>query len=159
MLQFYDYNVTDSLEVPDEVCLNFHIAECQNRCEGCFSPELWDSTGISLLAVYEPILQAYSGRISCVCFLGEGRNTEVEHMEFALLCRKIHEQGFKTCLYSGRDCELEAWMECFDYVKIGAYQQESGDLSMPSTNQKLLQKTASGYEEITSKFWEGNNKT
>lgn len=67
MLEFYDYNVTNSLEVPDEICLCFHIAECQNRCHGCFPKELWKSSGISLSYVYKDIMFAYSQRITCVC--------------------------------------------------------------------------------------------
>ena len=101
MLKFYDYSVSDSLEVPEEVTLNFHIAECQNHCKGCFSSELWGTTKDNLIDVYKDILLAYSGRITCVCFLGEGKNTETEHKEFYKICNDIHSMGFKTCLYCG----------------------------------------------------------
>lgn len=154
MLKFYDYNVTNSWEVPDEVCLNFHLAECLNRCPGCFSPELQNSTDTNLTEVYEDLLLAYSNRITCVCFLGEGKNTDYEHIEFETMCKKIHSYGFKTCLYCGRNCRIEEWMRCFDYIKIGSYKQELGDLSKKTTNQRLYKKENNGYIDITYLFWE-----
>ncbi len=153
MLKFYDYNVTNNLEVPYEVCLNYHIAECQNNCAGCFSPELRETTDILLSDVYEDILMAYSERITCVCFLGEGKNTSDEHKDFKKICEHIHSLGFRTCLYCGRDCSIEEWMYCFDYIKVGSYKPEYGDLSMKTTNQKLFRKIENGYEEITYLFW------
>lgn len=153
MLKFYDYNITNSWEVPDEICLNFHLAECCNCCPGCFSPELRRNSDIILTDVYENILLAYSNRITCVCFLGEGRNTDYEHNEFKMMCNHIHNCGFKTCLYCGRNCGIEEWMECFDYIKIGSYKQELGDLSMRTTNQRLYKKTENGYVDITYLFW------
>lgn len=154
MLKFYDYSVTNSLEVPNEVCLCFHIAECQNRCNGCFSKELWESSNINLSDVYRDIMLAYSKRITCVCFLGEGRNTNCEHEEFARLCEDIHSLEFRNCLYSGRDCLIEKWMYCFDYIKLGSYKKSFGDLSMKTTNQRLYKKTEIGYEDITYLFWD-----
>ncbi len=154
MLKFYDYNVTNSWEVPDEVCLNFHLAECLNRCPGCFSPELQNSTDTNLAEVYEDLLLAYSNRITCVCFLGEGKNTDYEHIEFEKMCKTIHSYGFKTCLYCGRDCRIEEWMRCFDYIKIGSYKQELGDLSKKTTNQRLYKKENNVYIDITYLFWE-----
>lgn len=154
MLKFYDYKVTNSLEVPGEVCLCYHLSECQNRCVGCFSPELWESSDINLSDVYTDILLAYSKRITCVCFLGEGMNTEYEHTEFIYLCQEIHSLGFNTCLYCGRDCNIEDWMYCFDYIKIGSYKQSLGDLSERTTNQRLYRKTKYDYEDITYLFWE-----
>lgn len=154
MLNFYDYNVTYSLEVPNEVCLNFHIAECQNRCKNCFSPHLWNSTGVSLIEIYHSILEAYSKKISCVCFLGEGLNSKDEHKEFKTICEQIHKSGFKTCLYSGRDCIIEDWMNIFDFIKLGSYNDKCGDLSCPTTNQRLYRKASHGYDDITYLFWQ-----
>ena len=31
--------------------------------------------------------------------------------------------GKRVCLYSGRDVEPENWMNVFDYIKVGSYQQ------------------------------------
>lgn len=154
MLKFFDYNITDSLEVPDEVCLNFHIAECQNRCNNCFSPELWETYSDNLIEVYQNILLAYLNRITCVCFLGEGKNTDYEHNEFIKICRSVHGYDLKTCLYCGRNCNIEDWMNCFDYIKIGSYDEKSGDLSCRSTNQKCYRKSSNRYDDITYLFWE-----
>lgn len=88
-----------------------------------------------------------------MCVLGEGRNTNVEHNEFLCLCIDIHSSGFHTCLYSGRDCSIEEWMYCFDYIKIGSYNETLGTLSSETTNQRLYQKIGSDYKDITHLFW------
>lgn len=156
MLKFYDYNVTNCLEVPNEVCLNFHISSCQNRCDGCFSPHLWEDVGSNLLKYSDDLIQAYSKRITCVCFLGEGKNTIEEHQEFKIMCDRVHNYGFKTCLYCGRDCQIESWQTCFDYIKIGSYNKYLGDLSYSTTNQRLFKKVNNHYVDITHLFWEEN---
>lgn len=156
MLKFYDYNVTNCLEVPNEVCLNFHISNCQNRCSECFSPHLWKDIGSNLLKYSTDLILAYSKRITCVCFLGEGKNTFEEHNEFKIMCDRVHKYGFKTCLYCGRDCQIEDWQTCFDYIKIGSYNKILGDLSYPTTNQKLFKKIDDKYIDITYLFWEEN---
>lgn len=62
--------------------------------------------------------------------------------------------GKKVCLYSGRNVELENWMNVFDYIKVGSYQQFLGSLDSPSTNQVFYRKNADGiYENITHTFW------
>ena len=62
--------------------------------------------------------------------------------------------GKKVCLYSGRDVEPENWMNVFDYIKVGSYQQFLGSLDSSSTNQAFYRKKADGiYENITYTFW------
>lgn len=154
MLKFYDYTISDSIEIPMETSINFHIAECQNRCKNCFSPELWETTNVNLIDVYKNLVLAYSFCVTCVCFLGEGKNTEIEHKEFCQMCDYIHSIGMKTCLYCGRNCNIEPYMNCFDYIKTGAYIPDYGNLSCRTTNQKLLKKSGKGYCDITYLFWD-----
>lgn len=153
MLQFSNYNITYDLEVPGETCLNLHIAECQNRCCGCFSKELWESTNEPLFDCCIKLTIAYLKQISCVCFLGEGKNEDEEHSEFHHLCNILHRLHLKTCLYSGRDCTIEGWMDCFDYIKVGSYNPDRGPISCSSTNQRIFRKTDNGYQDITSLLW------
>ena len=62
--------------------------------------------------------------------------------------------GKKTCLYSGRNINVEEWMKIFDYVKVGSFQEDLGGLDSPTTNQMFYKKCTNGtYENITSDFW------
>jgi hypothetical protein len=62
--------------------------------------------------------------------------------------------NLKTCLYCGRDTEIEEWMCEFDFVKLGSYQKNRGGLNDISTNQRMLKKTENKYIDITYKFRE-----
>lgn len=152
MLLFYDVGVT-YLEVPNEKCLTFHISECQNNCQHCQSPWLHSSVGDNINEYFEYLIEAYSEQITCICFLGEGKNTETEHIEFYNLCNIAKKYKLKTCLYSGRDCNIEDWMKIFDYVKIGSYNKTLGAINIKTTNQRLYKKINHSFIDITKLFW------
>jgi hypothetical protein len=84
--------------------------------------------------------------------MGEGDCTKESREEMMLLVKKVKEKGFKSCLYSGRDCSIEDWMEMFDYIKLGSYKKEYGDLFEETTNQRMYMKTSTGYQNITNMF-------
>ena len=86
-------------------------------------------------------------------FLGSKSEKGNELEQLIDYCSVIHQNGKKTALYSGRDCDIEDWMYCFDYVKTGSYQKEYGSLVFPTTNQKLYKKQNNKFENITSIFW------
>lgn len=44
-------------------------------------------------------------------------------------------------------------MYCFDYVKLGSYQETRGSLYNKNTNQRLYKKIDSKYKNITKLFW------
>ena len=143
------------LEVPYETAICIYLSGCRNRCAHCHYPELQQTDyGDPLRRYYAEILAAYAPMATCVCFLGEGRNSREEHQEFQQHCHAAKQYGLRTCLYSGRDVGIESWMDCFDYIKLGSFQEQLGPLSSPRTNQKLYRKRPSGYEEITHLFWE-----
>jgi len=153
LLKFYDYNIS-SLEVPDHISINFHVSHCQNTCENCFSSWLQKDEGNVLNDYFKPLLIAYKIHINCVCFLGEGKNTKENHDEFLELCNVANSLNIKTCLYSGRNCEIEEWMSCFDFVKTGAYIKDCGPLNTETTNQKFFKKLSyDKWEDITRFFW------
>ena len=153
MLYFTEAGVS-SLEVPSEISLCIYISGCQNHCYHCQCPELQlpdygeplGKNGFILIAAYSP-------QITCVCFLGEGRNTQTEHEEFDGYVAYSHSLKLKACLYSGRDILPEGWMTEFDYIKVGSYQENQGPLTSPTTNQRLYKKQFGQYEDITPRFW------
>ena len=109
--------------------------------------------GDALNSNFKNIIKLYRAYATCVCFLGEGQNTAEEHKEFQSMVAFSRQQGLRTCLYSGRDIQIEPWMEMFDYIKLGSYKAELGGLNEPTTNQKLYQKTSEEYVDITYNFW------
>lgn len=142
-------------EVPNESSLCIYISGCCNRCKNCHYPLLQNTDyGLILKKFYKNIIELYKNQATCVCFLGEGKNKDEEHTEFEIIVKHVKKLGLKTCLYCGRDVEIENWMGIFDYVKLGSYNEALGDLSNPTTNQKLFKKTLNGYEDITHLFWE-----
>lgn len=150
---FFDYSIT-TLELPGEICLTFYISECQNRCADCHSQELWRPIGSDLNECFSQLIQLYRTKISCICFLGEGKNTATEHGEFAGFCKSARQLSLKTCLYSGRDCQLENWMRCFDFVKIGSYKKQYGPITEKTTNQRMYRITGNKHSDITNLFWQ-----
>ena len=140
-------------EILCEQNLVIYITECQNNCVGCHTPYMHDKYGDYLSDYFDEIFETYKSYITCVCFMGEGLNSNLTRKELIDYCRVIHQNGKKTALYSGRDCDIEDWMYCFDYVKTGSYQKEYGSLVFPTTNQKLYKKQNNKFENITSIFW------
>ena len=141
-------------EVPNEIALCIYLSGCLNRCPDCHYPELQRSDyGDFLSAYYADIIDLYLRQATCVCFLGEGSCGVEEREELQRYAAYAKTKGLKTCLYSGRDVDIEHWMYCFDYVKVGSYQPLLGPLDYPSTNQRMFHKEAGAFKDITSVFW------
>ncbi len=129
------------------------ISGCINKCVECHYPLLQSSDYGDLLSQnFKKIVALFRSHTTCICFFGEGKNTEEEHDEFRAMVAYSKQQELKTCLYCGRDTTIEPWMDIFDYVKIGSFQVAHGGLDSPLTNQKMFEKTITGYLDITYKF-------
>ena len=142
-------------EVPDEVCLTYSITGCRNQCKGCHSPWLREDYGKDLMEDLVKDIEANANYITCVCFLGEGRNPG----ELADCIQIAKNAGLKVCLYSGAD-KLEdiavldyPEADGIDYLKIGSFQERLGGLKSPVTNQHMYRMKDGKFEEdITYKF-------
>ena len=153
MLYYTEFGLSHR-EVPNENSICIYISGCRNQCINCHYPELQQPNYGNLLFInYPKMIELYLGAASCVCFLGEGKNTLLERKELVLYSFYAHKKGLKTCLYSGRDTYIEKWMETFDYVKVGSYQPKKGSLSNPQTNQRLYRNSGHTYVNITKEFW------
>ena len=142
-------------EVPGEQSICIYISGCCNRCKKCHYPELQLPDYGEVLCIHlNEIVDLYLNQASCVCFLGEGRGEPEEINELVRFSKCSQQKGLRTCLYSGRDTFIEEWMNCFDYIKIGSYQEPLGSLDSYTTNQRMYRKNAHGkYEDITYLFW------
>lgn len=122
-------------EIPGEVSLSYLVSGCPLGCKGCHSQDSWSGHRGDLLTT-ERIsndCQKYQGLVSCVLFMGgEWQPTQLQRLLAA--CKQQHLQ---TALYTGLDYCPPELRTTLDYVKIGRWQQESGGLTNPLTNQRL----------------------
>ena len=149
---FYTEACLSPYEVPDNHSICIYISGCINKCLDCHYPLLQCSDYGDLLSHnFKKIIALFRSYATCVCFLGEGKNTEEEHKEFEAMVAYSRQQGLKTCLYCGRDTTIESWMGIFDYVKVGSFQATLGGLDS-STTKRMFEKTIDGYLDVTYKF-------
>ena len=153
MLRYSEFGLSHR-EVPGENSICIYITGCIYKCHDCHYPELQLSDyGLELCKYYNDILELYIKQASCVVFMGEGNCNDEERKELLMYSDIAHKKGLKSCLYSGRDTDIEEWMNVFDYIKVGSYTPEFGGLDSPKTNQRMYQLTRSGYTDITDTFW------
>ena len=139
-------------EIPDEISLAIEITNCPGHCVGCHSPWLREDIGEELtLEVLNELIDKNRG-ITCVCFMGEGKDPEaLKTLAYGIRLRSDY--PYKTALYSGRDEVEPEYDDYFDYLKIGAFRGEFGPLNKETTNQRLYEITDEGRKDITYKFW------
>lgn len=162
MIKFLDTAVVFE-EIPDEVTLAIEITNCPGMCEGCHSPWLREDIGEELTAEKLNELIDKNKGITCICFMGEGKDPEaLKRLAFGIHLRSDY--PYKVALYSGRDFVEEEYDRYFDYIKIGPYIPEKKALNFKTTNQRLYEikriydqeDTINGKTErrdITYKFW------
>ena len=144
-------------EIPDEVTLAIEITNCPGMCVGCHSPWLRDDIGEELTPgkLFE-LIDANKG-ITCVCFMGEGKDPEA--LKWLAMDVRVRYPYIKTALYSGRTEVESEYDSFFDYIKVGPYIPEKKALNFKTTNQRLYRIDAQfGNDEtervdITNKFW------
>lgn len=156
MIKYISHALTFA-EVPDEISLCINVTNCPHNCPGCHSEYLRQDTGRDLLASLPVLLEKYRGDITCVCFMGEGNDTEA----LSACLRMVREAGLKTCLYTGSpQIPVAPLLDNLDYVKTGPYNEQCGPLTKPTTNQrmyKIVHNPQSGFLQtvldITYRFW------
>lgn len=161
MIKYVDYDIVFQ-EVPGEVSLALNISNCPFRCEGCHSPHLREDIGEDLERDLPMLLEKYKGMITCVLFLGNGKDL----ISFRQCTQHCKRQGLKVALYTGEDDDnihrdendlfwFGAYYDLPNYLKTGQYKKELGGLSSPSTNQRMYRYNfeTEGYDDITYMFW------
>ena len=152
---YYTETALSPFEVPGESAICIYISGCPNRCISCHYPELQqDDYGDVLSENFPDIIDLYLHQATCVCFLGEGKGGREERAELLEYAAYAKAKGLKSCLYCGRNIQKEDWMNAFDYIKLGSYQEKSGALDSPSTNQRMLKRTGRTFIDITKAFLE-----
>lgn len=157
MIYYQGYTVSFQ-EVPDEVSLVILVADCPNKCPGCHSPELQKAEGKDLLADIDSIIDEYKDAVTCVCFMGEGRDKPA-----LLECvKKVRDSSLLCALYTGAtadevDARIGPAKYYLNYLKVGPYIESLGGLDTKTTNQRFLwavrQKSGNIiWEDFTWKF-------
>ena len=138
-------------EIPDHISLAINISNCPGSCPGCHSPYLQQDTGEELTAEKLSALIEKTRGITCVCFMGEGKDKD----SLLSLTRIIHGKCLKAALYSGRSMVEDEYNIYFDYIKVGPYIESRGPLNKTTTNQVLYEILPNGTRiDITYKFWQ-----
>ena len=152
MLKFVDYDIVFQ-EIPDEVTLAINISNCPNRCVGCHSPFLWDDVWVELdRDSLKLLLDKQGSAVTCVCFMGGDASVDTL---FSLASWLRENSTLKIGWYSGKSKLPDNFQpKLFDYVKVGPYIEEFGNLKSTKTNQRLYKiKECGELEDITSRFW------
>lgn len=149
MVKYYNCDIVFR-EIPDRVSLAINITNCQNNCANCHSQHLKTDIGMELTDSELLRLISDNSGIDCVAIMGEGNDTK----RIVELGKLIKNKGLKSAIYSGCSEINEKYLDVFDYIKIGEYDEAFGSLDKPTTNQRLFEKNEIGLLcDITYKFW------
>ena len=155
MIKYVDTKIVFQ-EVPDEVSLAINLSNCPCHCKGCHSPYLAEDIGEELTIEVLTKLATEAEGITCVCFMGGDNDPK----RINRLAKWVHEElDLKAAWYSGKD-DLNAIIDLdnFDYIKLGHYDNESGPLNSPTTNQAMY-KVHPTITNITERFWKDESKS
>lgn len=137
-------------ELPNQVTLAFTLKNCPNKCQGCHSEHLRQSTGNILTETdFIDIITKYKNQVTAILFLGG----DADHDGLIPLIKIARKEGFKTGLYSGLNEFKLDLMEILDYYKAGKYIESLGGLDSETTNQKMIKISEDKIEDITYMFW------
>ena len=138
MLKYFNYDIVFQ-EIPNEVTLAINITNCPNRCKGCHSPHLQKDIGRTLdKKLIISLMEKYASAITCFCFMGgDGDPRMVAELGNFL---RLHYPQIKVAWYSGCARLPEGFdNSVFQYIKLGGYIEELGDLKSETTNQHLFE--------------------
>lgn len=154
MLYYDNYQIVTQ-EIPNELSLGISIMGCPIHCPDCHSKHLWKEKGKPLpLSELQKIIdkQKY---MTCILFLGGDWKNKFHFYLWWL--REEYANKYKLALYSGYpliNAYRKQLLPYLDYIKVGQYIQEKGDLTSPNTNQILFKKENNKLINITHLFWE-----
>ena len=138
-------------EFPGETTLAFNITNCPNHCPDCHSKQLWEDIGEELTRhVVDDIYKKYGECITCIGIMGG----DASWKDVYDITKYIKENypALKVGWYSGREATTPDLCNVLDYIKLGPYMKECGDLTQPTTNQRLYKKEDGYWKDITYMF-------
>lgn len=149
MLKYYNYDIVFQ-EIPNEVTLAVNITNCPNRCKGCHSPHLQQDIGEELdekKIIW--LMDKYGLAITCFCFMGGDADPQRVAALASFVCLNYPE--IKTAWYSGCAKLPEGFdNRSFNYIKLGGYVKELGNLKSKTSNQHLFEVQEDGFMKDVS---------
>jgi anaerobic ribonucleoside-triphosphate reductase activating protein len=149
MLKYYNYDIVFQ-EIPGEVTLAINITNCPFRCKGCHSTHLREDIGEELNeACICSLMDKYASAVTCFCFMG-GDSDPKRVAGLANFVRQ-HYPAVKTAWYSGSTKLPDEFdYQNFQFIKLGGYVEELGNLKSESCNQQLFKIRQDGCMEDVS---------
>lgn len=161
----YSSTIINLKDVPGEISLCINLIDHSGEYVKNHFPSLWAKMGYLSLTRMDILIEDNDG-ISCICFMGG----DCDPKEINKLAKYVKEMcpNLKIAWYSNLD-EVPSDIEwCnFDYIKLGAYKEEYGDLTNPKTNQRFYKieclidnNKAIGKKiiDITKEFWKNEKE-
>ena len=149
-------NEITAQDVLDEISLAISLSGCPLRCKNCHSAFTWNPKFGTLLTneLMEELITK-NKHISCVLFYGGEWQLE----RLLELISIVKQHNLSVCLYTGLTLEeiklnKKELLSVLDYIKVGRFIEEKGELNKKSTNQKFYRVLNNGekLEDWTSRF-------
>lgn len=129
-------------EIPNRISVFFEIGNCTCHCDGCHSPELWDTNytrpNMTVQEIIDYVDEQYNLGANAVVLMG-GMNNKGFHKDlFAFLLLELSTR-FQVGVYVGDD-DLR-WLPRLPikWIKSGRYEKDKGGLDSPTTNQRFYE--------------------
>ena len=129
-------------EIPNRISVFFEIGNCTCHCDGCHSPELWDTNytrpNMTVQEIIDYVDEQYNLGANAVVLMGGMNNRGFPKDLFALLLLELSTR-FQVGVYVGDD-DLR-WLPRFPikWIKSGRYEKDKGGLDSLTTNQKFYE--------------------
>ncbi|MBM6701110.1 4Fe-4S cluster-binding domain-containing protein [Megasphaera elsdenii] len=129
-------------EIPNRISVFFEIGNCTCHCDGCHSPELWDTNytrpNMTVQEMIDYVHEQYKLGANAVVIMGGWNNEEVSRSALILLLLDLSCE-FQVGIYVGDD-----YLGCLPrlpikWIKSGRYEKDKGGLDSPTTNQKFYE--------------------
>lgn len=129
-------------EIPNRISVFFEIGNCTCHCEGCHSPELWDTNytdpNMTLQEIIDYVREQYKLGADAVVFMGGWNNEDVPRTTLELLLLELSNR-YQVGIFVGDD-----YLGCLPrlplrWIKTGRYEKDKGGLDSPTTNQRFYE--------------------
>lgn len=146
-LKFTEYQISFS-EIPEQISLSINISNCPHKCLNCHSPHLQQNIGQKLTTKKLLSILNLNQDITTITLLGGSQNINQINKLFKKI-KSIH-PNILTAIYLGDDnIPPHLNLNYVDYLKIGKYIPQNGNLANPNSNQILYQITHKNYNNYS----------
>lgn len=129
-------------EIPNRISVFFEIGNCTCHCEGCHSPELWDTNytepNMTLQEIIDYVREQYKLGADAVVFMGGWNNEDVPRTTLELLLLELSNR-YQVGIFVGDDYLGRLPRLPLRWIKTGRYEKDKGGLDSPTTNQRFYE--------------------